>query len=174
MDFPKNRTRAPFGPSAYFEANFRVFSSKQQQFRRQTLEATPTQTLCSSSTAQNLRRNYQRSTQLRQAAWCITNPKQSTYVCNTTSNVGGGQRHPALVERHASTNYYLKRSPRLFLRIEHAQHITHHKIKTTQHNTRTSSIATANPTTAQLADGKRPRDSSLSRCARSCSVVLRL
>ena len=62
-------------------------------------------------------------------------PEVITYMYKTTSNVGGGQRHPALVERRASTNYYLKMSPRLFPRIEHTQHTTHHKTRITQHNT---------------------------------------
>ena len=42
----------------------------------------------------------------------------------------------------------------------HTQHTTHHKTKTTQHNIQTTSTPTANPTTAQLDGGKRPRDSS--------------
>ena len=104
---------------------------------------------------------------------------------NITRNVGGGQRHAALGERHASTNHYLKRSPRLFTRIEHTQHTTHHKTKTTAQHTDNSqpNYSTTSrwktptrflPSRRALRSERAGAPTSFVARSRSCSLVLRL
>ena len=136
--FPQNMHQGTFWPKCIFEANFRVFSSK-QHFRWQKPEAAPTQTLCSSSTAQDPRSN------------CNAQPSygKPLGVSRTRSNQPTCTTPPATLAvvrgiplswsgmPLRTTRYYLKRSPRLFTRIEHTQHTIHHK--TTQQNTQTTS-----------------------------------
>ena len=147
---------------------------------------------CSSSTAQHPRSN------------CSAQPSKPLGVSRTRSNQPTCTKPPATLavvrgiplseasrSRGAAclNEQLLEKEPSIVTRIEHTQHTTHHKTKTTQRNTQTTSTSTANPTTAQLAGGKRTRDSSYPGVlcgqraegltsfvarSRSCSLVLRL
>ena len=138
MDFPKICTRAPFGPSAYLKQISEYFpaynSISDYKSSRQR-----SQTLCSSSTVQHPRSN------------CNAQPSKPLGVSRTRVNKPTCTTPPGTLamvrgmplsesERHASTKYYLKRSPRLFTRIEHTQHTTHHKTKTTAQHTDNSQL----------------------------------
>ena len=186
MDFPKICTWAHFGPSAYlkqfseyFPANNSISDDKGSRQRQQTL--------CSSSTAQHPRSNATLNIVSR-----LVYPQPGLINLRVQHHQDRWRWSEASRSRGAACLYelLLEKEP-LFIYEDraHTHNAIHHKTKTTQHNTQTTSTPTANPTTAQLAGGKRPRESSspgvlcgqragtltsfVAR-SRSCSLVLRL
>ena len=185
MDFPKTCTRARFGPSVYlkqiseyYPANNSISddNSWRQRQHRHSAEAAQHNTHAGIATlnpASHLVYPQPEIINLR-----VQHHQQRWRWSEASRSRGAACLCQLLLEREPSCIY------------EDRTHSTQHTTKQKQHSTtQTISTPTANPTTAQLAGGKRPRDSSYPDVlcgqragaltsfvarSRSCTLVLRL